>query len=71
MIFEWNENKEQKNIRKHGIDFGTALHVFGDPFRIVKFDEEHSIDEDRYILIGSIKIDHAFCMYRTHHVEEQ
>ena len=54
MIFEWDENKEQKNLKKHGIDFRTAIHVFGDPFRIVMFDEEHSYDEDRYILIGSI-----------------
>jgi len=54
MVFEWDENKELKNIKKHGIDFNTALHVFGDPFRIVWFDEEHSDDEDRYIMIGSI-----------------
>ena len=59
MVFEWDENKELKNIKKHGIDFNTALHVFGDPFRIVWFDEEHSDDEDRYIMIIRTDIDPA------------
>ncbi len=28
MVFEWDEQKEQKNISKHGIDFSLAAHVF-------------------------------------------
>jgi Uncharacterized protein conserved in bacteria len=28
MTFEWDDNKEQINIKKHGIDFETASHVF-------------------------------------------
>ena len=54
MQFEWDEAKEQINIEKHGIDFSTAALVFGDKNRIEFYDNLHSIDEDRYITIGSI-----------------
>ncbi|MDO4961213.1 MAG: BrnT family toxin [Eubacteriales bacterium] len=54
MQFEWDEEKEQKNIRKHGIDFSTAALVFGDDNRIELYDESHSFDEDRYITIGMV-----------------
>lgn len=54
MRFEWDDEKEQKNIIKHGIDFETALLVFYDANRIEKYDEAHSIDEDRYLTIGEI-----------------
>lgn len=53
--FEWDEEKEQINIAKHGIDFVTASHVFLDPYRLEIFDEKHSTaDEDRYITIGVV-----------------
>lgn len=52
--FEWDDHKEQINIKKHGLDFETAAHVFNDDYRIEKYDEKHSIDEDRYIVIGSV-----------------
>lgn len=54
MLFEWDDEKEKINIIKHGIDFSTAALVFGDHNRIEKYDEKHSIDEDRYITIGQI-----------------
>ena len=54
MVFDWDDEKEQANIVKHGIDFSTAALVFGDANRIEKYDEVHSLDEDRYITIGQI-----------------
>lgn len=54
MIFEWDEDKEQKNIDKHGIDFSTAALIFGDNNRIELYDEKHSEYEDRYITIGMV-----------------
>ena len=54
MLFEWDDEKEKGNILKHGIDFSTAALVFSDKNRIEKYDEVHSINEDRYITIGSI-----------------
>lgn len=52
LLFEWNDEKEKQNIKKHGIPFETAAKVFLDENRIEIFDEAHSIDEDRYITIG-------------------
>ena len=54
MQFEWDEEKEKINIHKHGIDFSTAALVFGDNDRIEKYDDIHSINEDRYITIGTV-----------------
>jgi len=46
--FEWDEDKNQLNLKKHGIDFETAMLVFNDLQRIEIYDTEHSIYEDRY-----------------------
>ena len=55
MKFEWDWEKEQINIRKHGIDFEIASHVFLDKHRVEYYDESHSaVNEDRYITIGSV-----------------
>lgn len=55
MRFEWDDEKEKKNIFKHGIKFKTAELVFGDDDHIEIYDEAHStLEEDRYIAIGLI-----------------
>lgn len=54
MIFEWDDEKEKLNIRKHGIDFSTAARVFSDENRLELYDEAHSEIEERYITIGAI-----------------
>ncbi len=53
MKFEWDKNKEKLNIRDHKITFEQASYVFSDPFSLSKFDDEHSDDEDRYVILGS------------------
>lgn len=50
--FEWDEEKERLNLKKHGISFEAAAKVFGDVDRIEIYDEAHSIEEERYITIG-------------------
>lgn len=52
MVFEYDEEKNRKNIEKHGISFKSAARIFFDYDRIEMFDEEHSEDEDRYNTIG-------------------
>ena len=53
MKFEWDEEKYQINIKKHGITFDQAAFAFFDPIRQEYYDNEHSdLDEDRYILLG-------------------
>lgn len=52
--FEWDLQKEQCNIAKHGLDFKTASKVFMDSNRIEYYDGDHSTSEDRYITIGMV-----------------
>ncbi|MCM1024495.1 MAG: BrnT family toxin [Prevotella sp.] len=54
MRFEWDNQKEKANIKKHKMDFTTAAFVFDDDNRLEIFDREHSDDEDRYIAIGLV-----------------
>lgn len=54
MYFEYDEEKNQKNIEKHGISFKNAARVFFDYDRIELYDEENSIDEERYNTIGDV-----------------
>lgn len=53
--FEWDENKNGINKRKHGISFEEASTVFYDEYAILFDDPEHSTDEDRFLIIGTTK----------------
>lgn len=50
--FEWDPRKERANIRKHGISFREAADAFQDELSSLYHDAVHSLDEDRYYLIG-------------------
>lgn len=54
MKFEWDEEKNIINKKKHNISFETAAHVFDDPECIEMYDFEHSTNEDRYIALGVV-----------------
>ena len=51
-FFDWDENKNRINLEKHGITFEEASTVFFDDRAILFDDPEHSIDEDRFLLLG-------------------
>ena len=53
-LFEWDYEKEQRNIKIHKISFETAKLVFNDDKRIEFFDVNHSDTEDRLITIGKV-----------------
>jgi len=50
--FEWDTEKAKTNIRKHGVEFGEAMSVFGDPLEVTIADPDHSHLEQRYLSIG-------------------
>jgi hypothetical protein len=50
--FEWDPHKAARNLDKHKVSFDEAKTVFRDRMLISLVDEEHSIDEERYITIG-------------------
>ena len=53
--FEWDENKNKINQKKHHVGFQLASKVFYDDNLIEFKDYEHSQSEDRYIAIGMVK----------------
>ncbi|HBF12526.1 MAG TPA: hypothetical protein DDW49_03915, partial [Deltaproteobacteria bacterium] len=55
MQFEWDENKNILNIKKHGISFDEAMRAFLDPERKVRFNMKHSRSEMRYYCLGKVE----------------
>ncbi len=55
MKFEWDENKNKENIRKHTLSFFDAIRVFEDEKRLEKYDIENSTaEEERWDIIGMV-----------------
>lgn len=54
MKFEWDQEKNLINQKKHKISFETAAYAFQDENYIEMYDFEHSTEEDRYIAIGCV-----------------
>ena len=52
MKFEWDTAKEKSNIKKHKVSFEQAAYVFSDIHSLSRYDDEHSEDEERWILLG-------------------
>ncbi len=52
MIFEWDTEKAEVNISKHGVTFPEASTVFGDPLSLTINDPEHSENEQRFLILG-------------------
>lgn len=50
--FEWDENKNTINLKKHGISFKDVESVFYDDAAILFDDPDHSIYEERFLIIG-------------------
>ena len=53
MQFEWDEEKNQTNIRLHGIDFADVPAVFNGPM-LTDSDDRIEYGEDRWISIGML-----------------
>lgn len=52
MKFEWDTNKNQSNVKKHGVNFDEAKSVFDDILALVIDDRFHSHSEVREIIVG-------------------
>ena len=50
--FEWDARKSAANLRKHGVSFEEARSVFLDENALLRPDESHSDEEDRFLLLG-------------------
>ncbi len=52
MIYEWDPEKAERNLREHHVSFEEAATVFLDPLAMTYPDPDHSEEEDREITIG-------------------
>ena len=52
LTFEWDGHKASLDVARYGVSFQEALTVFSDPLKRVFFDEDHSAEEQREIVIG-------------------
>ena len=50
--FEWDPEKAEENLRKHGVSFYEAVTAVLDDLAFVKADDAHSEGEHRYVLVG-------------------
>ncbi|MFJ3052254.1 BrnT family toxin [Pseudomonas nitroreducens] len=53
MRFEWDEAKNQANIRKHGIDFNDVPELFQQPY-LAQRDNREDYGEERWVNLGRI-----------------
>ena len=52
LSFEWDPRKDASNRRKHRVPFSEAASAFADPLSVTKPDPDHSVSENRFILLG-------------------
>jgi uncharacterized protein len=63
--FEWNRQKADLNLRKHGVSFEEASSVFGDSLSRTVPDPVHSEDEGRLISVGLSDIGRLLVVVHT------
>lgn len=54
--FEYDKDKQEKNIKKHGISFRAAARVFFDENYIEAYDDDNQDGEPRYDIIGDASV---------------
>lgn len=54
IMFEWDEEKNTENQKKHGISFEKAKKAFLDPLRVIVEDLDHSSKEQRWFCLGKV-----------------
>jgi len=65
MEFEWNPDKSEANLKKHGISFHEASTVFDDPLAITFNDPDHSIREHRFLTFGYSRMSQLLVVIHT------
>ena len=60
MRYEWDELKNERNQRKHGISFELATTVFEDDLCLVRRDRVDENGEQRWLALGAARISHDY-----------
>jgi uncharacterized DUF497 family protein len=64
MEFAWDPRKARSNLAKHSVSFEEAQTVFLDENARLMPDPDHSVDEDRFVLLGFSSV--ARCVIVNH-----
>jgi hypothetical protein len=51
--FRWDSRKAAANLQKHRVSFDEATTVFDDPLSVTIPDPDHSVGEQRLLLLGA------------------
>lgn len=54
MAFVWDDDKAERNVRNHGIEFAYAARVFQDPNQYEWVDDREDYGEERLNVIGLV-----------------
>ena len=61
--FEWDDQKAARNWRSQGISFEMAREAFRDRFAVVRVDDRHPGNEERFALLGMVNDHLLFVSY--------
>ena len=53
--FEWDNEKDLENQKKHNVTFTTAVLAFADDYYVIADDPKHSLEESRYFCYGIVE----------------
>ncbi len=65
MQFEWDPNKAETNLRKHGVSFHEATTALQDDLSLTGYDPDHSEDESRFVTFGMSSAGHLLVVSHT------
>ena len=65
MKFEWDPQKADSNLKKHGVSFQEAASVLGDTLSITYPDPDHSARERRFITVGTSQLGRVLIVTHT------
>ena len=68
--FRWNRRKAASNARKHGVGFPEAIIAFADPLSITMQDPDHSVGEERFLLVGVTAAGRLVVVAHSEHGDE-
>lgn len=70
MEFEYDAAKAALNFKKHGLTFEEAATIFGDPMAYTFADPDHSVGEERWLVLGMSHSARLFAVIYTHRGEK-
>lgn len=69
MLFFWDPEKAERNLKKHGVSFEVAQTVFDDPFHLSVLDVRHR-GEERWVTMGQSVLQKMLVVVHTYRVVE-